>query len=1384
MTVRHWRTWIMIGLLIGISVFAWRNRDFSGVINRTTATQSPSATRLQPIPRPSVKPVPLKATEFLKTASSRTIISRDWESPEQPELAAFSGWTKRYLNAANRDALLEEGVRLASQRRAVMATLIRTDPRKALELAVPVMVRKQLPPEVVALLEERVSGTGELALHAATPAPGRSVDEPLFRSALIGETEYQAYTYGRRNVQASLTETTITGVAIDGALAVSESPLRLLEKGETADGRTVDAVCVVSGKTSSVTEDAPLNVSAPTAVEAAGKVHVLCQPAHVTQFEASLIQSEKTAANNQPGSIGVVGRPPVTWCQGTKKVLIIRVDFSDKVGTPVNPSDIDQPITEDYAVNRFNAANGVRDFYQQGSYGKTTLAIAPTVSNNSADVTNVLRMPQTAAIYATGGLNSLLHSHARTAAQTAGFAVDSYDRICVVFGDLSGIAGSKITYGGLGDIIGKNFWINGHFTFAIVAHEIGHNYGLNHANLWKVTDGNPVSTTGTSVEYGDVFDIMGNGSSIDHHFSAWNKSILQWIPDTAVTTITSGGTYRVYRFDHEGANLANPLALKIVRNRNEDYWIGHRRATTNASLDNGAYVMMGYNDNRQGNLLDMTTPADTANDAALAVGATFNDTVAGITLNPTARGGSGADEWLDVQVTIQPRIQWALGSFLVDEQSGSATLTLTRTGNSAGAVSVSYTMTPGTATAPADYTSSSSSVSWANGDMSNKTITIPIVADALVEGTQQFTVTLNSPVGGVIVDSLTTTVTIADAGANDPTFAPDFIGSSVNKVVVNPDGSMVIGGWFNTVYDADINPYTRGGISALSSSGTFDPSFADGGGAGGGSAIVYDIARQPDGKYIVTGDFTSMNGISRNRVARLHTDGTLDTSFNPGAGANGIVSAVLLQSDGKIILGGEFTSFNGTAREYLARLNADGTLDTGFIGPDFSGWSVHSLALQSDGKLLVGGVFYFEGTNAKASICRVTTTGTLDAAFNGVVQGTLNGGFVDDIKKISIQGDGKILIAGDFTAYNGATRGGLARLTSTGALDVAFSPSPNGDCYALLLQPDGKILVGGAFTTFNGSAASHLARVLSDGTLDSAFVAAGGSTGDIGNFVLQPDGKVVLCGVRASFQGQPNAPIRRFFAGLPGLPGLVQFAAETNSGIEGTSTTINVTRTGGTLGALSVNYSTVPGTATSADFTASSGTLSWANGDAATKTVTIPITSDAVAEGTESFIVNLGEALIGGAILGNTQQTTVNVTTSFGSWLTTYFTPLEQANAGISGDLADPDYDGISNLLEFALNLSPKTPNGPGLPTAIVQNVGGTNYLTLTFKRRLPLLDLLYTPKTNATLPGTWNADAVQVGSPVNNGDGTETITYRDSVPVNQAGTSRRFMRLEVIRTP
>jgi uncharacterized delta-60 repeat protein/M6 family metalloprotease-like protein len=1273
------KTRLEIGLLAGSVALAgltfvlWHQGSVPGSPAVASANASVPAPKefAAPVPAspaaPAVRPGP-----FAKSGcAARDVIASGWKTETQPAFAGFRDWTIRYLAASpeERARLLPEGVQWAQERRAVLAQLIRSDPQSALAAAVPMVVRQQLPAEVTALLEERITGRGELSLLAVTPAPGQTVTEPIFRSALIDRQEYRAYVYGRREAQATVAATSIVGIAVDRSLAVSESPLRVLEPGELAAGRPLDVVCSISGISTPVDPAAPLNVTTPTAVEYNGKIQVLCHVAHVAALEQRLVAAEvdhiQTAADNQAGSSGVTGRPTLSWTHGTKKVLIIRVDFPDLPGVNKilflnDPSPV--PLTEDIAVNLFNDPNGVRDFYAQSSYGATALQIAATVAGNSPDVTPVLRMPATAVSYATAGNNDLLHSDARAAALAAGYNEANYDRIGVVFSHLDQISGTQITYGGLGQVIGKYFWVNGYYVFNIIAHEIGHNYGLNHANLWQVTDSNPISPTGTSTEYGDPFDIMGDGSTFQNDFSDWNKSILQWIPDTAVTLATASGTFRVYRFDNAAAaNLANPRALKVVRDATRDYWIGYRHGSGNASLNSGAYVLWGYNANQQADLLDMTTPGVNPSgnhDEGLAIGTTFTDAVAGITIKPLDQGGSGAEEYLDVQIGFQSKVQWSQSTYYLDEKSGNAILTLSRSQSSTGIVSVNYATAPGTATANVDYTTSSGTVTWLDGDMADKTISIPVIADSTVDGTENFTVTLSGASGGVIGVNQTATVNVVDAGVRDASFTADFVNAQVEKVLPLPDGSMVLGGWFNQIADTSFNNlYTRTGSTRLTATGAADPTFAASGGTD--TTPVYDLARQPDGRIIAVGNFTTFNGTASNRIVRLLPDGSVDSSFNPGTGANGTVYAVLLQPDGKIIIGGEFTSYNGTARQILARLNSDGSLDTGFTGPAFvSGfWSVHSLALQSDGKLLVGGIFYLSASQPfKSGICRVLTTGALDPAFNGITNGAHGSGSTLTLKyiyKIVVQPDGKILIGGDFTAFNGTTnlRGGVARLTTTGSLDGTFTGpttiSTSGAVKTILFQPDGSMLIGGSFTTLNGTASNHLARISSTGAVDAAFAAAGGfgtSGSTVEDLALLPNGQVLLAGSNDSFQSSSGTgPVWRFFPGLAGSPGTIQFLSATYSGDTGTTATLSVTRTGGSLGALTVGYATLSGTATTADYTAAAGVLTWTDGDASTKTISIPLTADVVSDPTESFTVNLGQPLIGGALLGAIQQTTVSI---------------------------------------------------------------------------------------------------------------------------------------------
>jgi hypothetical protein len=249
---------------------------------------------------------------------------------------------------------------------------------------------------------------------------------------------------------------------------------------------------------------------------------------------------------------------------------------------------------------------------------------------------------------------------------------------------------------------------------------------------------------------------------------------------------------------------------------------------------------------------------------------------------------------------------------------------------------------------------------------------------------------------------------------------------------------------------------------------------------------------------------------------------------------------------------------------------------------------------------------------------------------------------------------------------------------------------------------------------------------------------------------------------------------------MSGQPGTVQFGAATYTGTEGNSLSVSATRTGGSYSAVSMNYATLSGNATSSRYTPVAGTLSWADGESATKTINIPILNDGIAEPDQTFSLNLGIPM-GGVFPGGPGATTITVTMPVSQWRSTYFTAAQLQDPNYSGDLAIPLNDGVPNLLKYAFGLNPLLPAQNHLPTTAIQNIGGINYLTLAFRRKTSASDLLYTPQSGPTL-GTWTGTPVQVGTPTDNGDGTQTVEFRDSTPLNSA--TARFMRLQVLRSP
>jgi len=284
--------------------------------------------------------------------------------------------------------------------------------------------------------------------------------------------------------------------------------------------------------------------------------------------------------------------------------------------------------------------------------------------------------------------------------------------------------------------------------------------------------------------------------------------------------------------------------------------------------------------------------------------------------------------------------------------------------------------------------------------------------------------------------------------------------------------------------------------------------------APGTNDAVNVVIPQPDGKVIAAGRFTFANGVPRSRIARFNFDGSLDTTFDPGTGADAEITAAVLQPDGRIVVAGRFTSFNTFTHNRVCRLNANGSVDQSFGLGDGINNTVLALALQSDGRILVGGQFSSVDLTLRFNLARLNTNGSVDLTFdpgNGPNPGNGHGPN-DDVNAIVIQPDGAILIGGTFNNYNGFVRGGVARVLGNGALDSTFDSGvgTGGNVFALALQHNGQIILGGRFIQYSGINRTSIARIFSNGTLDLGFNPVPDSS--VQSLAVEPDDRILVGG--------------------------------------------------------------------------------------------------------------------------------------------------------------------------------------------------------------------------------------------------------------------------------
>lgn len=385
----------------------------------------------------------------------------------------------------------------------------------------------------------------------------------------------------------------------------------------------------------------------------------------------------------------------------------------------------------------------------------------------------------------------------------------------------------------------------------------------------------------------------------------------------------------------------------------------------------------------------------------------------------------------------------------------------------------------------------------------------------------------------------------------------------VMATVIQTDGKIIIGGEY-TQYDGK----SRSRIARLNANGTLDQTFDPGTGFNQfGTVQTISILSGSSAKIIIGGAFTSYNGVNQNYITCLNSDGTLDASFKSGTGVDSYVNSSIVQPDGKIIIAGSFNTYNGITRNYIARLNADGTLDASFDPGVGANSSINTIALQPDGKVVIGGRFTSYNGVSRKYIARLNSNGTLDLNFD---PGVGPNGWPSNIQ---LQPDGKILVGGDFTTFANIQRAGITRLNSDGTIDGSFNPgtgvkvsfnpvigvTQNGVVSAICTQSDGKIIIGGWFNTFNEVPNNYIARLNNDGSLDASFNPGTGANqyGAVNTVNLQSDGKVIIAGRFISYNSIGRNRIARLLNCINTSGTNIRVACQSYKWIDGKTYTEN-----------------------------------------------------------------------------------------------------------------------------------------------------------------------------------------------------------------------------------
>lgn len=305
-------------------------------------------------------------------------------------------------------------------------------------------------------------------------------------------------------------------------------------------------------------------------------------------------------------------------------------------------------------------------------------------------------------------------------------------------------------------------------------------------------------------------------------------------------------------------------------------------------------------------------------------------------------------------------------------------------------------------------------------------------------------------------------------------------GTVYNAMAIDPKTHKIYLGGIFTTYNGVTSNY----IVRLNVDGSLDTTFSIGAGF---NAQVAAIALDTSGNVYVGGAFTTYSGVTANRIVKLLSNGTKDTSFDNSTGFNsGRVDAIVIDSNGKLYVSGSFTSYKGTAANRIIHLNTDGSKDTGFDNSTGFNNEVRTLAIDVNGKLYCAGDFTTYKSTSYECIIRLNTDGSIDTGFVSTTAFGTGGAY---ILTIVIDSNGKIYCAGGFTAYKSVTANRIIRLNTDGTKDTGFDNSTGfgAETDAVVLDHLGQVYVCGLFTTYKGSTYRRIIKLNTNGSIDTSF---------------------------------------------------------------------------------------------------------------------------------------------------------------------------------------------------------------------------------------------------------------------------------------------------------